>query len=71
MGRTWVCDASTIFKKKSTIITPLTFISLRRSVRQLGSSFENFIKLYGSRFLLLSNQVLQFTNFPKEKDTKF
>jgi hypothetical protein len=74
MGRTWVCDASTMFKKNpqlsrpSSYITLLTFISLRRSVRQLGSSFANFIKLYGSRFLFCCQiRFLQFTNFPKRK----
>jgi hypothetical protein len=48
--------------RPSPCITLLTFISLRRSVRQLGSSFANFIKSSGSRFFckLRGNNSLTF-----------
>jgi hypothetical protein len=48
--------------RPSPCITLLTFISLRRSVRQFGSSFVNFIKSYGSRIFckLRCNNSLTF-----------
>jgi hypothetical protein len=69
MGRTWI---STMFYKIHIYLDHphvlcFNIISLRRSVRQPGSSFAKFIKLTDHVFLLLSKQVLQFTNFPKRK----
>jgi hypothetical protein len=71
----WVARGFPPCFTKSTFISTIpmyyvfNIISLRRSVRQPGSSFAKFIKLTDHVFLLLSKQVLQFTNFPKRKMT--
>jgi hypothetical protein len=66
MGLTWVGDVPTMFYKIRNYldhphvsrITLLTFVSLRRSVWQPGSSFAKFIKSYGPRFFVKSGLTI-------------
>jgi hypothetical protein len=73
MGRTWV---STMFYKIHIYLDHphvlcFNIISLRRSVRQPGSSFAKFIKLTDHVFLCCQSRFYNSLIFLKENDSKF
>jgi hypothetical protein len=57
--------------RPSPCITLLTFISLRRSVRQPGSSFAKFIKLTDHVSFCCQSRFYNSLIFLKENDSKF